>query len=110
MAPKLRGQRERAQVPVPGREDVREQGLPVLDPGHPALTRAAQWIIDEQVHTPGDWRVRRPDLAPGGWSFAFDNDVYRDVDDTAEALLALGRTAHPAASAAITACLGCGSA
>lgn len=74
-----------------------------LAPEHPALARAAQWIIDEQVHTPGDWQVRRPGLTPGGWSFEFDNDIYPDTDDTAEALLALARTAHPGASAAITA-------
>ena len=37
----------------------------------------------------GDWAVRRPDLAPGGWPFEFANDNYPDVDDTAEVVLAL---------------------
>jgi squalene-hopene/tetraprenyl-beta-curcumene cyclase len=37
--------------------------------------------------------VRRPELAPGGWAFEFDNDGYPDIDDTAEAVLALRRTA-----------------
>jgi squalene-hopene/tetraprenyl-beta-curcumene cyclase len=36
--------------------------------------------------------VRRPWLAPGGWAFEFDNDGYPDIDDTAEAILALRRT------------------
>ena len=33
---------------------------------------------------PGDWAVRRPDLAPGGWAFEFENDNYPDTDDTAD--------------------------
>jgi squalene-hopene/tetraprenyl-beta-curcumene cyclase len=37
--------------------------------------------------------VRRPGLAPGGWAFEFDNDVYPDTDDTAEVVLALRRAA-----------------
>ncbi len=40
---------------------------------------------------PGDWRVRRPTLAPGGWAFEFANDNYPDVDDTAEVVLGLLR-------------------
>ena len=37
----------------------------------------------------GDWAIRRPELAPGGWAFEFDNDLYPDVDDTAVVALAL---------------------
>ena len=37
----------------------------------------------------GDWSVRRPDVAPGGWAFEFANDGYPDIDDTAEVVLAL---------------------
>ena len=43
----------------------------------------------------GDWAVRRPQLAPGGWAFEFDNDNYPDIDDTAEVVLALRRVDHP---------------
>lgn len=60
-----------------------------LAPGDPALTRARDWVVGEEVDRRGDWAIRRPDLAPGGWSFEFDNDGYPDVDDTAEALIAL---------------------
>jgi squalene-hopene/tetraprenyl-beta-curcumene cyclase len=67
-----------------------DAGLP---PDHPALTRAADWLLDEEIHGPGDWQVRRPWLEPGGWAFEFDNDGYPDIDDTAEAVLALRRTA-----------------
>ncbi|WP_016907912.1 squalene--hopene cyclase [Streptomyces xiaopingdaonensis] len=62
---------------------------------HPALRSAAEWMLGEQVVRPGDWSVRRPQLAPGGWSFEFDNDNYPDTDDTAEVALALRRVHHP---------------
>jgi squalene-hopene/tetraprenyl-beta-curcumene cyclase len=69
-----------------------DAGRPADDP---ALVRAGRWILDEEIRGPGDWQVRRPRLAPAGWAFEFDNDIYPDVDDTAEALLALGRVAWP---------------
>jgi squalene-hopene/tetraprenyl-beta-curcumene cyclase len=67
----------------------------------PALVRAAGWVIAEEIKGPGDWSVRRPDLAPGGWAFEFDNDGYPDTDDTAEVVLALRRVDHPQAPPAI---------
>jgi squalene-hopene/tetraprenyl-beta-curcumene cyclase len=70
-----------------------DAGLP---PGDAALTRAADWVLGEEITGPGDWQVRRPSLAPGGWAFEFDNDIYPDIDDTAEAVLAL-RRAHSSA-------------
>jgi squalene-hopene/tetraprenyl-beta-curcumene cyclase len=65
-----------------------DAGLPA---DHPALTKAADWLLDEEITGPGDWQVRRPALAPGGWAFEFDNDNYPDIDDTAEVVLALRR-------------------
>ena len=70
-----------------------DAGLP---PDHPALVSAAQWVLGEEIRGPGDWQVRKPDLAPGGWAFEFDNDNYPDTDDTAEVVLALRRVAFPA--------------
>ncbi|KJE20771.1 squalene/oxidosqualene cyclase [Frankia torreyi] len=58
---------------------------------HPAMVKAGRWLVDEEVRVAGDWAVRRPELAPGGWAFEFDNDFYPDVDDTAEVVLALRR-------------------
>ncbi|TFV63999.1 squalene--hopene cyclase [Geodermatophilus sp. DF01-2] len=77
-----------------------DAGLP---PGAPALRRATDWLLGEEVRIRGDWAVRRPRLAPGGWAFEFDNDLYPDVDDTAEVVVALSRTAagSPAARAAV---------
>ena len=48
---------------------------------------------------PGDWSVRRPGLAPGGWAFEFANDGYPDTDDTAEVVIALRRAARRAVAA-----------
>ena len=56
-----------------------DAGLPS---DHPALVNAGRWVLGEEIRGPGDWQVRRPDLAPGGWAFEFDNDVYPDTDDT----------------------------
>jgi squalene-hopene/tetraprenyl-beta-curcumene cyclase len=69
-----------------------DAGLPA---GHPALVKAADWLLTRQTDRPGDWSVRRPHLAPGGWSFQFHNQNYPDNDDTAEVVLALRRVAHP---------------
>ncbi|MFV2177871.1 squalene--hopene cyclase [Actinomadura sp. LOL_016] len=75
-----------------------DAGVPGDDP---VLRRAADWVLGEEITGPGDWSVRRPNLPPGGWAFEFDNDVYPDTDDTAEAILALDRVDHPDAEPAI---------
>ncbi|MDX6201339.1 MAG: squalene-hopene/tetraprenyl-beta-curcumene cyclase [Frankiales bacterium] len=68
----------------------------LLDAGVPAddelVARAADWLVAEEITVTGDWSVRRPGLAPGGWAFEFANDGYPDTDDVAEVLLALRRT------------------
>jgi squalene-hopene/tetraprenyl-beta-curcumene cyclase len=60
---------------------------------HPAMVRATDWILAEEIRVRGDWAVRRPALEPGGWAFEFSNDNYPDIDDTAEVVLALRRVA-----------------
>jgi squalene-hopene/tetraprenyl-beta-curcumene cyclase len=60
-----------------------------LSDDHPALSRAAEWLLSQEVRVAGDWAVRRPHLPPGGWAFEFENDNYPDLDDTAEVILAL---------------------
>ncbi|MFC9529170.1 squalene--hopene cyclase [Streptomyces sp. NPDC056975] len=69
-----------------------DAGLPS---DHPRLVKAADWMLREQIDRPGDWSVRRPQLASGGWAFEFHNDNYPDIDDTAEVVLALRRVRHP---------------
>ena len=65
-----------------------DSGLPS---DHPALVRAGEWIISKQVTTRGDWKVKNPNVEPGGWAFEFYNELYPDTDDTAEILLFLNR-------------------
>jgi squalene-hopene/tetraprenyl-beta-curcumene cyclase len=64
----------------------------------PMVAKASRWLVDEEIRVSGDWAVKRPGVAPGGWAFEFENDGYPDTDDTAEVLLALRRTL-PAAEA-----------
>jgi squalene-hopene/tetraprenyl-beta-curcumene cyclase len=68
-----------------------DAGLP---PGHDAVARGARWLAGREVRIRGDWAVRRPDLAAGGFPFEFANDNYPDVDDTAVVVLALRRAAR----------------
>jgi squalene-hopene/tetraprenyl-beta-curcumene cyclase len=69
-----------------------DAGLPA---DHPALVRAADWLLGEEITVTGDWAVQRPGLTPGGWAFEFHNNNYPDIDDTAEVVLALERVDHP---------------
>jgi squalene-hopene/tetraprenyl-beta-curcumene cyclase len=64
-------------------------------PDDKSVLKATDWLLDEQIHAPGDWQVRRPGLTTGGWAFEFANDGYPDTDDTAEIVLALRRVRHP---------------
>ena len=66
-----------------------------LEPSDRALRRAGVWLAAEQITVKGDWSVRRPQLASGGWAFEFANDAYPDVDDTAEVVMAIARLAPP---------------
>ncbi|MBV8332975.1 MAG: squalene--hopene cyclase [Candidatus Eremiobacteraeota bacterium] len=63
---------------------------------HPAMQRAVQWLLKEQISddAPGDWR-EKCDLKNGnGWAFEFDNDAYPDIDDTTIVVLALLEGGH----------------
>jgi len=71
---------------------LQEAGLP---PDHPALVKAAGWLLSRQVLGGGDWQINNPGVEPGGWAFEFRNDFYPDVDDTAFVLMALQRVAYP---------------
>lgn len=71
---------------------LEETGLPA---SHPALVRAAEWLLKNQVLGSGDWQVKNRKARPGGWVFEFRNDFYPDVDDTAFVLMALQRVDYP---------------
>jgi len=63
-----------------------ESGLP---PDDPALRRAGEWLLAEQITVPGDWQAKRPGVPAGGWPFQYHNDFYPDVDDSAIVMMAL---------------------
>jgi len=69
-----------------------EAGLP---PNHPALVKAAEWLLDMQIFKRGDWQVKVRGVEPAGWAFEFSNDWNPDVDDTAFVLMALQRVDYP---------------
>ncbi len=70
-----------------------------LSPEDPVLRSASRYLLSQEITVRGDWAIRRPNLPPSGWAFEFQNDTYPDVDDTAEVVLALTRTAEPALDA-----------
>lgn len=71
---------------------LEDAGLPA---DHPALVRAGEWLLDEQIFADGDWQVRCKGR-PGGWAFEFANDIYPDTDDSAVVMIALMGAKLPA--------------
>jgi squalene-hopene/tetraprenyl-beta-curcumene cyclase len=69
-----------------------ESGVPSTDP---RMVKCADWMLQKQVRSPGDWKVKNPKGQPGGWYFEFNNEFYPDVDDTAMVCLALNQVEHP---------------
>ncbi|KAH6682095.1 terpenoid cyclases/protein prenyltransferase alpha-alpha toroid [Halenospora varia] len=54
------------------------------------IQKAVEWTKAHQILGPeGDWRVYKPELAPGGFAFEYSNNWYPDIDDTAVVILAL---------------------
>jgi squalene-hopene/tetraprenyl-beta-curcumene cyclase len=69
-----------------------QAGVPENDP---RLVKCADWILQKQVRTVGDWKVKNPKGQPAGWYFEFNNEFYPDVDDSAMVCLALTHAEHP---------------
>jgi squalene-hopene/tetraprenyl-beta-curcumene cyclase len=65
-----------------------------LSPNDPVLRSASRYLLSQEITVKGDWSIRRPNLQPSGWAFEFENDTYPDIDDAAEVVLALTRTAE----------------
>lgn len=62
-----------------------------------AMQKALEWVLAHEIRSPGDWQVKIKGVEPSGWAFERANAWYPDVDDTAVALIVLGRIrqAHP---------------
>ena len=65
-----------------------KSGIPV---DHPQLVRANHWLCSKEVRRYGDWAVKNPGAAPGGWYFEYFNVLYPDVDDAVMVCLGLDR-------------------
>lgn len=61
----------------------------------PMIQKSTRWLLDEQILTGGDWQIRAKRARPGGWAFEFANDLYPDIDDTAEVIMALALARLP---------------
>jgi squalene-hopene/tetraprenyl-beta-curcumene cyclase len=68
---------------------VRALAAAGLPPDHTALREACAWLLEQQIFKPGDWCIKNPKLAPGGWAFEFVNNWYPDIDDSSMVLVAL---------------------
>lgn len=58
-------------------------GIPVQND---AITKAGDYLLSRQHDKYGDWAVKNPDVAPGGWGFSDINTMVPDIDDTTAAL------------------------
>lgn len=59
------------------------------------MAQSARWLINQQILQGGDWQVKAKETSPGGWAFEFDNNIYPNIDDTAEVILALNMSHLP---------------
>jgi squalene-hopene/tetraprenyl-beta-curcumene cyclase len=66
-----------------------------MNPDHPAIVKAGEWLLQKQILDYGDWIVKNPHGKPGAWAFEFDNRFYPDVDDTAVVVMALHQAKLP---------------
>ncbi|HET7578908.1 MAG TPA: squalene--hopene cyclase [Bacillales bacterium] len=57
-----------------------------VDPEHPSLQKAANFLLIKQQEKPGDWVIHNPGVIPGGWGFSDSNTIHPDIDDTHTAL------------------------
>ncbi|MGJ3249427.1 MAG: squalene--hopene cyclase [Elainellaceae cyanobacterium] len=69
-----------------------DSGMPA---DHPALVKAGQWLLDQQILDYGDWAVKNKQGKPGAWAFEFVNRWYPDVDDSAVVVMALSQLELP---------------
>ncbi|WP_019638897.1 squalene--hopene cyclase [Paenibacillus fonticola] len=61
---------------------------------HPAIRRAASYLLSRQQHKTADWSLHNPGTPPGGWGFSETNTINPDVDDTTAALRAIAGLSH----------------
>ena len=60
-----------------------------ISPEHPAMRKAAAWLVDKEVRVSGDWTANNSHPEASGWAFEYNNVYYPDTDDTAMVLMGL---------------------
>ncbi|MDX5474181.1 MAG: squalene--hopene cyclase [Bacillaceae bacterium] len=70
---------------------LQNAGVP---PEHEVIQRSIHYLLSRQQSKLGDWSIKNPMAAPGGWGFSDINTIVPDVDDTTAALRSLTRFAH----------------
>jgi squalene-hopene/tetraprenyl-beta-curcumene cyclase len=56
------------------------------------FAQSLDWMLGQQIRSVGDWKMKSPELEPGGWAFEYENDYYPDIDDAAVAMMVLARS------------------
>ncbi|MCD8509695.1 MAG: squalene--hopene cyclase [Bacillus sp. (in: Bacteria)] len=59
----------------------------------PTVSKSLEYLVERQHEKYGDWKIRNPNVLPGGWGFSNINTINPDVDDTTAALRAIRRSA-----------------
>ncbi|RKP55051.1 squalene--hopene cyclase [Cohnella endophytica] len=67
---------------------MQEAGVP---DHHPAIRKAAAYLLARQHDKKADWSIHNSDTVPGGWGFSDTNTLNPDVDDATAALRAIRR-------------------
>ena len=62
-----------------------------LGPEDKDFSRSLDWMMGQQIRSVGDWKMKSPELLPGGWAFEYENDYYPDIDDAAVAIMVLAK-------------------
>jgi squalene-hopene/tetraprenyl-beta-curcumene cyclase len=66
-----------------------------VEPDHPKIVKAGEWLLAKQILDYGDWAVKNRRTSPGAWAFEFENRFYPDVDDSAVVVMALHQAKLP---------------
>ncbi len=66
-----------------------------LKADHPAIVRAAEWLVGKEVRVKSDWAHKNSHPEASGWAFEFNNVHFPDTDDTAMVLMALRLVRSP---------------
>lgn len=57
----------------------------------PEVKKSLDYLVERQHENYGDWKIRNPNVLPGGWGFSNINTMNPDVDDTTATLRAIRR-------------------